>query len=240
MTSTWDPLRVACMSDRALLEKIRPRLGIRSAIARWRHRRRPPVDRTAFHDYWRSPPEEVNAPETYLSGSEASPFLYELVARYVEPAAPILEIGCNVGRNLAYLHARGYPNLTGIEINSEALTVMRREHPALATDATLINEPVEEVVSTFKDQQFELVFTVAVLEHLHSDSEWVFGEIGRSARCVITIEDEKSVHWRVIPRNYRRALESSTDLVQVEERACADVVGLGPAFTARVFQRDPA
>ena len=76
---------------------------------------------------------------------------------------------------------------------------------------------------------------MAVLEHLHPESNWVFGEIARiTSSILITIEDERSVYWRVFPRNYRRIFERR-GMVQIEEHSCADVPGLGPAFVARVL-----
>jgi hypothetical protein len=51
---------------------------------------------------------------------------------------------------------------------------------------------VEDVVKSFGDRTFDLVFTMAVLEHIHTTSEWVFEEIVRiTNRYVVTIEDER-------------------------------------------------
>ena len=42
-------------------------------------------------------------------------------------------------------------------------------------------------------ERCDLVFTMAVLEHIHLDSEWVFSEMARIAKkYLITIEDEKN------------------------------------------------
>jgi SAM-dependent methyltransferase len=49
----------------------------------------------------------------------------------------VLELGCNAGRNLNYLHKAGYSELTGVDINSEALELLRQEHPKLAESASL-------------------------------------------------------------------------------------------------------
>jgi SAM-dependent methyltransferase len=211
-------------------------LGIRSSLRRWRHRRNPPRSRDELQDYWRAPDSE-NTPDRYLDGQERSEFLLELVRVHVDPDARILELGCNVGRNLAHLHASGYTSLSGVDINADALAILRGEHPELAADATLVAGPAEEVIPSFADGQFEMVFTMAVLEHLHPDSDWVIDDLTRIANSVlITIEDESSTHWRVYARNYRRIIERSGKMTQVEERSCANVPGLGPAFTARVFR----
>jgi SAM-dependent methyltransferase len=217
------------------LSSLKARLGGPSPLTRWRHRRNPVRTREELQDYWRSPDAE-NPPESYLEGRERSEFLLSFVEAVAEPDSSLLEIGCNVGRNLAFLHEHGYRGLNAIEINAGALEVLRLEHPAMAADATFHNEPVEEAIKRFADDEFDVVFTMAVLEHLHQDSDWVFAEMARIARhAVITIEDEKSVHWRAVPRNYRTIFEG-LGMSQSDERWCTDVPGLGSSFCARVFQ----
>ena len=49
--------------------------------------------------------------------------------------ARILEVGCGVGHNLAYLHDLGYHHLEGIEISKPVVDVLRETYPQLA-DAT--------------------------------------------------------------------------------------------------------
>ena len=71
--------------------------------------------RDELHQFWRHPGEgSMNLPIDYLQkGEERSQFLVELINGYVEPNARILEIGCNVGRNLNYLFNAGYTELGG-------------------------------------------------------------------------------------------------------------------------------
>ena len=71
------------------------------------------------HGYWREP-DGLNAPLDYLEKEDAqkrSRYLVRRVRDLVAVEAPLFELGCNVGRNLSHLHAAGYRNLTGLEIN---------------------------------------------------------------------------------------------------------------------------
>ena len=71
--------------------------------------------RDELHRFWRHPWDSSrNLPIDYLrEGEERSQFLVDLIKGYVEPNAKILEIGCNVGRNLNYLFNAGYTKLGG-------------------------------------------------------------------------------------------------------------------------------
>lgn len=200
---------------------------------RWRKRHK---SREALHEYWRNPSDAGNAPEQYATtGAARSAFLLSLMQPYTSKDKRILELGCNVGRNLNALHDAGYGLLCGIEINANAVAEMRQRYPALVAVAHIINEPIEDAIKPMRDGEFDVIYTMAVLEHLHSDSEWVFREMVRVAgTAVITIEDEASRTPRHFPRRYDQVFEP-LGLRQVVARACDEVDGLGPGFMARVF-----
>ena len=201
-------------------------------IPKWLARNRPRT-RDELHDYWRKP-DRPNRPKAYLEGKERSEFLIDLMGRYATPMQTILEVGCNVGRNLAYLHRAGYRELSGIEINTAAVDQLRASYPELA-QATIHNASVEEVIPRL--DPYDVVFTMAVLEHIHPDSDWILEHIVRIAGdTLITIEDEvDSVGYRHFPRRYDEVF-GALGMRQVEEVHCAAIVGLGPPFWARVFQ----
>lgn len=125
--------------------------------------------------------------------------------RYSNSNPNILEIGCNVGQNLNYLFSAGFDKLTGIEISEDAVVLMKKSYPRMAKNAKIINKPVEDAIGTFKENEFDIVFTMAVLEHIHPDSDFIFPEMARiTNRYLITIEDERWVSWRHFPRNYKK------------------------------------
>ncbi|KYK28210.1 MAG: class I SAM-dependent methyltransferase [Theionarchaea archaeon] len=193
--------------------------------------------RSDLHQYWKEPWDDLNLPQFYLEGETRSQFLVEIVKRYARPEARILEIGCNVGRNLNYLFLAGFRELSGIEINEKAIQILRQSYPEMAGHANIYNKSVEEAIRDFEDNEFDIVFTMAVLEHIHRDSEWIFSEMVRITRnFLITIEDERSVSWKHFPRNYKEIFESQI-VKQVEVINCSAVEGLDSNFFARVLKK---
>jgi SAM-dependent methyltransferase len=193
--------------------------------------------RDVLHAYWREPWDGRNGPRTYVAdaANERSRFLVDLLGRHVPTTASVLEIGCNAGRNLKHLHDAGYRHLSGLDISPEAVALMRGTYPDLAAVPVTV-APMEEALPDLDDDAFDAVFTMAVLEHVHPDSAWVFGEMARIAGTVVTVEDEQLQSWRHFPRNYRTIFEAM-GLAQVEEFDCRKVKGLGRRFVARVFVR---
>jgi SAM-dependent methyltransferase len=202
---------------------------------RWRQR---PRDRASLHRYWRDPPDAGNAPERYATqGSARSAFLVALLQRHVAPDASILELGCNVGRNLDALRLAGWTALSGVEISQPAVAAMARHFPETAATARILNASIEEAIPKLADGAFGLVFTMAVLEHLHPDSDWVFSDMVRlTDGFLVTVEDEVARTSRTFPRRYDQVFEP-LGLNQLEARDCTAIEGLGPGFVARVFTR---
>jgi len=199
----------------------------------------PKGKRDYLRNYWMSPPDKRNKPEAYASCHGRSEFLVELIKSLAPQPAAILEIGCNVGRNLSYLLGENYSNLTGIEISTPAVVEMGRYFPDLAAIANIINSPVESVLPSFADKQFDLVFTMAVLVHIPPESKTIFPEIARIARHhIITIEDEHNHSERHFPRNYGKIFSElgfkQTDCIRGDK---IEQIGLPRAYVARVFRR---
>ncbi len=189
-----------------------------------------------LHEFWRDP-DATNRPERYLEHTGRSAFLVDFIRPYVTPDASILEIGCNVGRNLAQLHDEGYRRLSGIEINADALTVLRQSYPDLAASAALINAPVEDAIREMADDSIDLIFTMAVLEHIHPDSEWIFDHVVRVARStVVTIEDERHVSQRHVPRDYGQIF-TTRGMQSVAHQSLGKEMGFGGQYEARAFRK---
>lgn len=144
----------------------------------------------------------------------------------------VLEIGCDVGRNLEALRQAGYGPLAAIEINAGALADMRRVFPDLHATTTLINQPVETALPPMADGAVEICFTMAVLLHIHPDSEWVFPHMLRMAkRYLVVIENEDQSSYKIFPRDNGavfRGLGATEILVE-------PVGGSLQNYTARVF-----
>lgn len=111
----------------------------------------------------------------------------------------ILEVGCNVGWNLAYLRDLGREGLAGIEPQAYAVERARLRLPGC--DIRQGNA----FALPFPDVSFDLVFTSGVLIHIHGDDlGTAMEEICRvSRRYVLYVEydaaQETPIEYRGVP-----------------------------------------
>jgi len=198
------------------------------------------LSRKEAHTYWRNAADDANGPEAYLNADPLrGELLLELIGRCRLESPSVLEIGCNAGRNLECLRQAGFTQLAGIEISQTAVDLLHRHFPQLAATANIHVNPVEDVIRDFADHSADLVFSMAVLVHIHTDSDWVLGEIARIARQnIITIEDERSNTERHFRRDYHKVF-ANLGFSQLHEQDCKGIGGLDAYYTARVFRREP-
>jgi SAM-dependent methyltransferase len=133
------------------------------------------------------------SPEYYAQRGpdRTSEAIGELLEQHLDHESPILEVGCSSGRHLAYLQEKGFEELAGVELNAEAIAVMERTYPDLAAAGTVYVDAIENVLAEFADDHFGAVYSVETLQHVHPDSEWVFGELARiTDRLLVTVENE--------------------------------------------------
>jgi len=139
--------------------------------------------------------------------------------------AGVLEVGCSAGRHLAALADAGFTDLTGVDVNGDALDVLAETYPDLAETGSFHESPVEEYVTGVPDGAFDAVFSVETLQHVHPDSEWVFDELVRvTSDTLVTVENESGEAGTVnyvdedVPLYYRDWIRVFTDrgLVEVE------------------------
>jgi len=184
---------------------------------------------TKNQEYWANPDGQNKAGfyEADTAGKKA--LLLDLMHKYVDKKDSILEIGCNVGRNLNVLYEDGYKTLSGLEISPTAVEAGKSMFPKLK--ATMHVGALEDLITTLL--KYDVIFSLAVLEHIHTDSDWVFPEIQKRAKkFIITIEDEKNKTWKHFPRNYKNVFNA---LEQVEETAPISGGELD-GFVVRVFK----
>ncbi|AEN05504.1 class I SAM-dependent methyltransferase [Halolamina sp.] len=126
--------------------------------------------------------------------NEASESIRELLNHYLGTDARVLEIGCSSGRHLAHLHDGGFRNLHGIEINADAIEMLREEYPNLAADATFHVGDAGALLREFEDGAFDAVYTVETLQHIHPDeADAVFDEVAQvTDDLLITVENESA------------------------------------------------
>jgi SAM-dependent methyltransferase len=164
--------------------------------------------RDELHDYWRNPPEQNN-PKRYAR-KLSSPFLVGVFEKHVNKELSILELGCNIGRNLNALYQAGYMYLHGVDINPHALYLMREKYPEMSNIANVKLSALEY----YWFQKCDVIFTMAVLCHIHPDSEFIFEYMSENANMIITFEDEHGKGTRHFARNYEEVF-SPLDFEQV-------------------------
>lgn len=126
-----------------------------------------------------------------IGPNEVSETLASVLGHYVADDAAILELGCGCGRHLAHLQAQGFENLTGIDINDDALDVLAEEYPALADTGTFVVGALEDRLGAFETDAFDVIYSVETLQHIHPDDTWVFDEVARiTGDLLVTAENE--------------------------------------------------
>ena len=179
-----------------------------------------------LHNYW-SNPDKYNLAEDYFAKEHRSKMLYDFIKDEIPKGAVGLEIGCNVGRNIAYLTARGYKNISGIDINQNAVELGKQKWRNISLEAISIESYFQN------NEKVPFIFTMAVLEHLYPTS---FGQIKRklaNSEYLVTIEDENSKSFSHYPRNYKEIFEG-LGLLQIEHERW-DLESNGNKFEARLF-----
>lgn len=175
----------------------------------------------------------------YYGPDATSELVQSILERYVGRDASVLEMGCSAGRHLAALADAGFTDLTGIDVNAEALDVLADSYPELAETWTFHATTIEEYVRSVSEDEFDVVFSVETLQHLHPDvTTWVYEEIARiTGDLLVTVENESGEYGAVnyvddeVPLYYRDWNRVFTDLGLVEVESTE-----AKRDTARVFQ----
>jgi pseudaminic acid biosynthesis-associated methylase len=104
-------------------------------------------------------PPELDAAYDENYGVTRSQLNQRFLAEVPHPAR-ILEVGCNLGNQLALLREMGYSQLYGIEIQHDALRRAQVRLPGVhLAEASAFEIP-------YPDRYFDLVFTAGVLIHI--------------------------------------------------------------------------
>jgi len=92
------------------------------------------------------------------------------------PIRTVLEVGCNVGGNLRWMHPQlAWQNIYGIDINLDALRRLHEQYPAINALHALAQD------LPFRDEFFDLVFTTGVL--IHQPEETLGAVMAEIVRC---------------------------------------------------------
>jgi len=102
----------------------------------------------------------------------------------------ILEIGCNVGRNLNFLFNNDYKNLSGIEINNEAIKLCKEIFKTMCVSDTvkLYNGRLYDFLPNHTNS-YDVVFSMAVLMHIDDEErQIIYDYLKKNAKYVIFVE----------------------------------------------------
>jgi len=110
------------------------------------------------------------------AGQGRGPFWQKLLNEF--PARKVLEVGCNVGANVAWI-AKAIPpsDVYAIDINQKAINQIHADFPGV----NALTSPAREL--PFRDRWFDLVLTMGVLIHQPPETlPLVMSEVVRCSR----------------------------------------------------------
>jgi len=194
--------------------------------------------------YWttRTSAAHGNKPSDYASKPTAVvDAMVDLWSPEVSTSASVLEVGCNTGPNLERLRLLGYSQLSGIEINGASLEEMRIRFPNLVRQADIKRGSLEEVLPRLADSYADVVFSMAVLHHVHPASNSIFTDMVRAARrYVCVIEPETITNSYIFARDYRRVFERlGCIMIRTREFQSPNLAAVDEAYVgyvARLFR----
>lgn len=141
----------------------------------------------------------------------------------------ILELGCNSGRNLKYLKEHNFNNIEAVEINKAAIKNIKKNNSI--KNIKIYNSSIQEFFKKNK-KKYELIFSMAVLQHIPYDCDDIFKLL--NCNYFLTIEDEGEVSKRHFPRNYKNYMEKLGFKELFSEKTNH---GLNSNFKTRLFKK---
>jgi len=122
---------------------------------------------------------------------EVSEAIRSAVEFYVGTDGRVLELGCGSGRHLEHLRRNGFDRLVGIDINDESFEVMDESFSALAETGEFHTGAIEDLLPEFDDDEFDAVYSVETLQHVHPDDTWVFEEVVRVCGDLLVVAENE-------------------------------------------------
>lgn len=136
----------------------------------------PFVSSARLEDLWRGSFGSEYTDRNAGAGDKRARFWRELLSEF--PVSSVLEVGCNLGANLRWIQPHVSSGaIVGIDVNDYALRRLKVALPDLRAAAAVARE------LPFRDDAFDLVFTMGVLIHHAPDAlPAAMSEIVRCAR----------------------------------------------------------
>jgi SAM-dependent methyltransferase len=116
-----------------------------------------------------------NRPVAYANATlDRTKELYRYIEDYIDSEYHIIEVGCNVGRNLNYLYSKDVRKLIGVEINPEALKMGSELYVDMFNDSSslFLNGAAGDILPTLNNgRSINLCFTMAVMIHMSNEEQ---------------------------------------------------------------------
>ena len=152
-------------------------------------------------------------------------------------AGSVLELGCNVGRNLWMLKRR-HPDLAvaGVDINPEAVALAKQR-----VGGDLFVGDLYDLTATLGARTADVVFTMGVLIHLHPDTlPALLREMARRARRAVVLVEQVSGDNRVVkgPASWNPERRVTGEYIQWSPDLPGMLRALGLPFTIAAVPPD--
>jgi SAM-dependent methyltransferase len=193
------------------------------------------------HSFWKNPEKsgqasstiEICKPEYYLDLDGITNLIVTTLKKYLNFEDNIYELGCGTGRNLAGLKEAGFNNVSGVEINKDAVELGRKTFPYLKGIDIEVGT-VEDVIKSIPEQ--DCIFTQGILQHLPYETDWIHKEmLNKSKKIIMVIENEKPQGIRSWSRNYKDVFVS-LGLEEIESHCKTGLKGHSNDTFVRVFR----
>jgi len=107
----------------------------------------------------------------------------------------ILDMGCNVGRHLNYLHERGYRNLRGVDFSSTAIAEMTTRYPQMRATSTIYEMPFQKFLKSIDDPVDVAYTRGATFELVHPSFPLIERLCARVRRHVVLALQESGHYY---------------------------------------------
>lgn len=178
-------------------------------------------------------PEQVDAHWLAHYSQVPRTELFKPVFHNITKESSILEVGCNCGNQLEYLHRAGYTNLSGIDINALGISTIKAKRPWVKAQVS------SAAKLPFPNKSFDMVMTCWCLCHLPPDKyKLAVKEIQRVCKKFVFISEPYSNTGEIcVHKDYIWARPVASDIGGgiVDHRF---VVANGKPVTTGVFLLD--
>lgn len=165
------------------------------------------------HDIWKqmvNSYESLSNPEVYVSKpKDIVDLMHDFWSPEITSDMSIFELGCNCGVNLNWLSTYGYSKFGGIDINKNAIRKMKEYYSKIYKNGKFHIGSLEDKLSKINTKEYDVVFSMATLQHIHTTADNIFPEIVRIAnKYILTLENESVNHGYMFARNYKEVFEN--------------------------------